>query len=691
MQTVEANNDQFGSQPVISEDVQRLIIEQLGEAETIGVAVFDRERRHVYFNDMYIKVLDLEDQNLRVGDLLDTIIQNAKNAELKPEWHAAIKAKLDGISHCLNAGKYLRQSSNIVTPLGRTIQLNSIFTEDNRLLMTVRDISETVRNADILDIAMEAGRAGYWAYSFETEKFTFSDSVKNRLSPDEIRRIEQTGLWAIMETEDLPLVMQEWSKVVAGEKDIDLTYRVTTEMDGTMWQRSVGKVQYTSTGERGTLIAFVTDITADVAKNEALVAAENASRAKSDFLARMSHELKTPLNAIVGMTDALKDEGLNIEALQTVKFIEQAADGLNGLLNQGLEHAKLESDNININYYPEPPRDLISETCSLWRPKAAAKGLDLVIKIDDNVPDTAPLDRFRVQQCLNTLLSNAIKFTHAGTVSVHLKFLDNGDKSTLVFIVHDTGIGITQEHCKTVFNPFEQADTSITRSYGGTGLDMSIAKKLVNLMGGQITVRSQLGEGSAFAIGLPVRAEAKKQLAEIIETESLQTSPKLDAALDNDGPAIPPVLAVENETLPVNKLEGLSVLCVEDNPTNQHVVKKLIGSKVSNISFANNGREALDQLHMQHFDVILMDIHMPIMDGIEATIEIRNSSAEWANVIIIALTADSDYQQVRICRNLGMNDTIGKPVKRKDILEAFERVLGDVSNSHGKKVKLSAA
>jgi signal transduction histidine kinase/CheY-like chemotaxis protein len=675
-----------------SATIRDLIATHIGDAEDIGIAVFDRDRRHLFFNEKYKIVFDLDDKDVQLGSLLDDVITTSKTADFGRRWHRAVKANIAYAAKRLNAGKKASHSLEIVTPTGRAIRVKNFFTEDHFLLMTVRDISVEKRDASILDIAMDFGRAGYWAYQFDTNKFTFSDSVKNRLSPDELRRIEQTGLWAIMETEDLPLVMKQWGEVIAGSSDLDLTYRVTTQKDGTMWQRSVGKVQYTSAGKRSSLIAFVTDITADVKKNEALVAAEDASRAKSDFLARMSHELKTPLNAIVGMTDALRDEGLNAEALQTVKFIQQSADGLGALLNQGLEHAKLESDNININYYPESPRELIKETCALWRPKSAAKGLELKLDIDDNIPVNVPLDWFRVQQCLNTLLSNAIKFTQKGKIHVSMKFLDNGDKSTLAFIVRDTGVGMTPETSNSIFNAFEQADTSITRSFGGMGLDMSISQKLIKLMGGQISVRSTEGEGTVFAIGLPVRAVAKAQQSKIVRSETgRKKSVDEGAKLSDRGLTIQPELAVENPPLSASRLEGLSVLCVEDNPINQHVVKKLIGKQVSHLAFANNGREALDQLQAHGFDIVLMDIHMPIMDGIEATIEIRNSNTDWANVVIIALTADSDYQQVRICRNLGMNDTIGKPVKRKDILEAFDRVLNEVSHKHGQKLKLSAA
>jgi signal transduction histidine kinase/AmiR/NasT family two-component response regulator len=538
------------------------------------------------------------------------------------------------------------------------------------------------------DAAMAAAKAGYWVYHFNTGKFSFSNSVKCRLSDDELRRIDQTGLWAIMETEDLPVIMKKWGELISDGKDLDLTYRVTTEMDGTMWQRSIGKVQYGSDGKRLHVIAFVNDITEDVAKNEALVAAEDASRAKSDFLARMSHEVKTPLNAIVGLTDSLKEEDLGPEAQNTVQLIEQSADGLNYLLSQALDHTRLMSEDIKVILHPESPADIVRNTASHWRPKCSLKSLQLNVNIDPDVPDIVPMDRFRVQQCLNNLLSNAIKFTSHGRIDIDLKYLEQDNLKTLVMIIRDTGIGMTDEQCQTVMKPFEQVDTSIKRRFGGTGLGLSIADQLVHVMGGQMSVRSVLDKGTAIAIGLPVTVHPETENVDLPDPTEARPSPQPNDA--SDGSAIAAV-DDDRETLDPETLQGLSILCVEDNPTNQHVVKKLIGKQVSALHFADNGREALEQLQKTEIDIILMDIHMPIMDGIEATIEIRNSDKDWANVIIIALTADADYQQVRICRNLGMNDTIGKPVRRKDILEAFDRVLENASKSHGRKVKLSAA
>jgi len=545
-----------------------------------------------------------------------------------------------------------------------------------------------------IETAMAIGRAGYWVYYFKTGKFTFSESVESRLSAEEVRRINQSGLWAIIETDDLPPIMKEWGELISDDKDLDLTYRVTTELDGTMWQRSVGKVQYDEDGKRDRVIAFVTDITADVAKNQALVEAEDASRAKNEFLARMNHEVKTPLNAIVGLTDSLRDETLDPDVRNTIELIEQSAENLHTLLSEALDHTRLMSQNIQVNLHPESPEEIIRDAAGLWRPKCSLKGLELNIDIDPSIPKSVPLDRYRIQQCLNSILSNAIKFTSEGSVSVHLKRIDQGQTSHLVMIIRDTGIGMDPETLETIFKPFEQADTSITRNYGGTGLGMTITKQLVDLMGGQISVKSTPGEGTAFAIGIPVKIRNPEHVLQQISSNSGTASTEPDKTMDL-GPEVLTKIAVENpkESKVANAevLNNLSILCVEDNPTNQHVVKKLIGNQVSTLRFANNGREALDKLAEKHVDIILMDIHMPVMDGIEATLEIRNSNTDWADVIIIALTADSDYQQTRICRNLGMNDTIGKPVKRKDILDALERAMNDNANTAGRKEKINAA
>jgi hypothetical protein len=199
-----------------STTIRDLIATHIGDAEDIGIAVFNRVRQHLFFNDKYKSVFNLDDSDVQLGSLLDDVIKTSQTADFGHRWHRAVQANIAYAAKRLNAGKKASHSLEIVTPTGRAIRIKNFFTEDHFLLMTVRDVSIEKRDASILDIAMDFGRAGYWAYQFDTNKFTFSDSVKNRLSPDELGRIEQTGLWAIMETEDLPLVMKQWGEVIAG-------------------------------------------------------------------------------------------------------------------------------------------------------------------------------------------------------------------------------------------------------------------------------------------------------------------------------------------------------------------------------------------------------------------------------------------------------------------------------------------
>ena len=254
---------------------------------------------------------------------------------------------------------------------------------------------------------------------------------------------------------------------------------------------------------------------------------------------------------------------------------------------------------------------------------------------------------------------------------------------------------MSETEVSRIFDPFTQADNSIQREYGGTGLGMTITKNLCELMGGRVRVQSKRGEGTTFALILPVLENASDLPPQetVVPPATLQARPlPVDMPAKLAEPSMGAIAAVTmaEDSAEKRPFEGLNVLCVEDNHINQKVVKRLIGGRVKELYFAENGREALNVLNTVPVDVVLMDIHMPVMDGIETTMEIRKSDQAYANVIIIALTADPDYQQRRICRNIGMDDTIAKPVKREDILDAFDRTLSKLSDKFGHEVALSA-
>jgi signal transduction histidine kinase/ActR/RegA family two-component response regulator len=577
--------------------------------------------------------------------------------------------------------------------------------------MVFRDVTTDSQYRNLFEIAMGAANAGFWSMDLQSGEFTFSDSVTKRLTETEQAKMKKNGMFSILHPDDLAPVADQWAKAREARGEFDFKYRVCTAESPSMWQRSIGEIVCAPDGTPLGATAFVMDITEDVSKSLALSAERSASKAKSEFLARMSHEIRTPLNAIIGMSDSLRDEPLSEDVREVITDIENAAEGLHHLLSRTLDHAKLMSEKVQIDFEPTNLSGLLGTVSRLWKPQISTKGLAFKTIIDPKLPASLYLDEFRLQQCLNNLLSNAAKFTKLGSVTLIARQAVINEKAHLVIAVKDTGIGMKESEASRIFDPFTQADGSIQREYGGTGLGMSITKNLCELMGGQVRLKTAPNEGSTFALILPIMTLAKELPVKEPKSYTLpseETQPAVARTPPQPTPkalapaelsASPAMAATEKnivklpaETNPQTErpFEGLNVLCVEDNPINQKVVKRLIGKRVAELYFADNGRDALNVLNTVPVDVVLMDIHMPIMDGIEATLEIRQSSQAYANVIIIALTADPDYQQRRICRNIGMDDTIAKPVKREDILGAFGRTLHKLSSNYGQEVALSA-
>jgi len=678
----------------------------LADAEDIGFAVIGSDRRILSVNHIFRDILSLPEDSNTIGKEFSVIIKGLK---FKNEDEKASFFTHTGTGPSNNA-QAEKLTTTTKTKDGRHINLTLWHATTGQTIATIRDITEHQRHKDLFEISLRAANAGFWSMNFQDGKFSYSESVMERLTSQEIEKIQNHGLWAIIHREDLHEMTKAWQDIISGTRDFDLVYRVFTKRDGVMWQRSVGQIERGSDGTAVGATAFVTDITQDVQKQEDLIHEKDASKAKSEFLARMSHEIRTPLNAIIGMSDSLKDEDLSENVLDVVEDIETAAEGLHRLLSQTLDHAKLISDKMQIDLYMSNIEEVIDTSFRLWRPQCSAKSIILQKHIDPKLPEQVLLDSFRLQQCLNNILSNAVKFTHKGRIDIIVKRANHKGHDSLVIAIKDTGIGIKPEDVTNIFDAFSQADNTISRQYGGTGLGMNITKQITELMGGTLKVKSNPGQGSVFAMIVPIL----KNIEDLeLHRKGLMKDSKIERVKRNNKPPVSQPIADHNETAAMEprgilssvsniaksekaKMEaekpfsGLSVLCVEDNPINQKVVERLIGNRVASFTCANNGREALDILSTIHIDVILMDIHMPIMDGIETTLEIRSSQEPWANVIIIALTADQEYQQKRICRNIGMNDTIGKPVKRADILEAFNRTLGSISDEFGVQMKITA-
>jgi PAS domain S-box-containing protein len=392
---------------------------------------------------------------------------------------------------------------------------------------------------------------------------------------------------------------------------------------------------------------IISDISAQVAREDELRAARDAAidstRMKSEFLANMSHEIRTPMNGIIGMTDLALDTELNAEQREYISIVKASADSLLTIINDILDSSRIEAGKLLIESQPFALAPAMDETVRSLSTLARRKGLTLDLQLAPSLPATLVGDATRLRQVLINLIGNAIKFTETGSIRVTVDGEPAADdRFTLRFAVTDTGIGISADKTAYIFNPFAQEDASITRKFGGTGLGLSICQRLVALMGGSIAVDSEPGRGSTFRfsalLGMPPAASAARPVA--------------------TGPA--PATGTPDR---------LTVLLAEDNPVNQKLAQVLLGRMGYEVSVAVNGQLALERFMTGTFDAVLMDIQMPVMDGLEATRRIR----EWEQAQgrprtpIIAMTANAMPRDRDTCLQAGMDEHITKPISRQEL------------------------
>jgi hypothetical protein len=361
--------------------------------------------------------------------------------------------------------------------------------------------------------------------------------------------------------------------------------------------------------------------------------AEQSVVIKDQFLANMSHEIRTPLNAIIGFTSLLEISTLDADQQQFVHTIKASGQNLIAIINDILDYSKIESGMIHLENIPINIRKITGSLHVLLYPKALDKNLDFKCLLDEAVPETLTGDPVRLTQILSNLVDNALKFTEKGSVEINVLLSgETNDTATLEFQIRDTGSGIPKEKQAMIFDRFTQASEDTTRRYGGTGLGLSIAKSLIDLQGGTISVKSEPGAGSVFSILLSFG------------------KPEFNGA----GPAVQEKHASEKP-----KDKKLQILYVEDNPLNQKLILHFSRSFGYDTEIAVNGRIALEKIQVKHFDLVLMDLQMPEMDGYEATRIIRNKLK--SNVPIIAVTAHALSGQKEKCLYVGMNAFISKP------------------------------
>jgi signal transduction histidine kinase/DNA-binding NarL/FixJ family response regulator len=398
--------------------------------------------------------------------------------------------------------------------------------------------------------------------------------------------------------------------------------------------------------------------------------AESATRAKSEFLATMSHEIRTPMNVIIGIVDLLRSTLLPDTTQSLIDNLKTSSEVLLSLINNILDFSRIESGAVVLETEPFDLHQLVAETIVFFDALAAEKDLDLRAVIEPNLPHVWIGDITCLRQILVNLIGNAIKFTKEGKVSltVSLGTTESGADSPeerlgqrLIFRVQDTGLGMTPAQLENLFVPFHQGDNSITRRYGGTGLGLVISKRLSTLMGGDIEVKSQLGRGSIFTATIDLALSPDQSpLPDSIPRDSLPAEPQVLSAARSSG------------QLPETPRAELAILVAEDNSMNQQVMRLLLTRLGYDVTIVENGRHAIEALQKFAFDVVLMDIQMPEMDGLSATQLIRNSPS-LAQPWIIGLSANAFQEDCNRAIDAGMDAYITKPFKREQIVQILER------------------
>ena len=500
--------------------------------------------------------------------------------------------------------------------------------------------AQAEESARTLTLALTTAKAGAWGVDLATGQFWTSPEAE-AICGQPIRKDDFTdGVWNAVVAEDAPVLRDAWRRFISAPTRVEADIRIRRPNGEIRWIQ--GTLERMPDGAVIGLMMDVTDRKEQALRLEAAThAAEAANRAKSNFLAMMSHEIRTPLNGMLGMSAALSRTELLPAQREMAGVINQSGEMLLTLLNDVLDLSKIEAGRMELERLAFNAGDAIATVAELYRRPAMKKGLAL--RIDRALEPSTPLagDPVRVRQILQNLLSNAVKFTETGAIAIGVRAIEETETDARVrFEVRDTGQGLTAEQIERVFAPFAQAETSTTRRFGGTGLGLSICRSLAHLMGGEIGVESEPGVGSTFWF------EARFARAH---------EPNVDAV--EDVVSLAPA--------------QLRILAADDNETNRLVLKVMLGQFGATADFVVNGEEAVAAAEAKPYDVVLMDVHMPVMDGIEAVKRIRAGDGPNRARPIIALSADAMPNNIAAYMHAGCTRFVPKPISPAVLIAAI--------------------
>jgi signal transduction histidine kinase len=530
---------------------------------------------------------------------------------------------------------------------------HAVRASDGWVLMILRDITaERQREVDneqarrVASLVRRTAGVMPWRYDAEEDRYEVDPDFTgqdDRSAADVRSGASQRD---VIHPDDSGAVAAQWHRSLSTGAPGEVEYRMRAASES-QWRRTRAAWQGVRQGPSGRwdILGVNADITEIAEARDAALRGEQAARtaaeAKSRFLANISHEIRTPMNGVLGVLHLIKAEPRRAERRRLLDQALAAGVGLSDLLNDIIDFSDIESGRVALSAEPLDPREQLASVIAMFRPQAEAKGVALEAEIAADIGWVAA-DPPRLRKLFFHLASNAVKFTHKGRVTARLSASGAGEARRLRLEVEDTGVGIAAGAREHVFQHFTQADSSVTRQYGGPGLGLAVTRHLAELMGGTVDFTSVLGEGSTFWV-------------EIAAPEA--TAP--EAAADDDGGSW---------------LAGVRVLVVEDNATNRLVATRMLGQLGAEVQTADNGAEGVAAVEADDFDLVFMDIQMPVMDGVEATRRIRAMLGDKAQVPIVATTANVMPEQLAAYRASGINGVVAKPISPSALLNEVARL-----------------